>query len=407
MAPDASYARTVSGWAAHLRAGGATPWAAWLESGHDGAPEVEILVPLPDAVHLELLRRINLAAGAGERPLPGLADRVLTTASPGRGLVDVPLPWPAEGRRFGTPPIDPAQLPVEELLRLASGVLAHLLSEVAPPSPREARARRPLPWRRRFHLHGAPGTTAAIREGLLEQGFVESDRRTTHVVIALPVDVMVAEHWASTVRAGGILKWRTLWRRAQKATRLPAAVDAPTIAGHLHGRPRDRVHVVVAQDAERAAELVARVLGGRPAVRTSGMDLAAYDLVRRVNRLTAMTHGTEHVREHARALLDTLEQVAGAQAAPAVGPPVPTPLAPRFALPWARTVAATTAQELRAAGYPVHGDPAALAPTDHRLPGTVDRGRTLELAVAACARLWDLTHPRLGGGRHKEGGGQP
>ena len=66
----------------------------------------------------------------GSTDLGGLADRVLATAAPGRGLLDVPLPWPDAPRRFGTPPMDPAQLPEEELIRLAVGVLAHLLPDV-------------------------------------------------------------------------------------------------------------------------------------------------------------------------------------------------------------------------------------------------------------------------------------
>ena len=45
---------------------------------------------------------------------------------------------------------------------------------------------------------------------------------------------------------------------------------------------------------------------------------------------------------------------------------------------------------IRRAGYAVHGELDALTPTDHRLPGTVDRGRTLELAVTACLRSWHL-----------------
>jgi hypothetical protein len=57
---------------------------------------------------------------------------------------------------------------------------------------------------------------------------------------------------------------------------------------------------------------------------------------------------------------------------------------------WAQEQAASTAEGIRRAGYAVHGELDALTPTDHRLPGTVDRGRTLELAVTACLRSWHL-----------------
>lgn len=407
MRTDPSYARAVSAWTAHLRAGGATPWAAWLESAGHRATEAPVLAPLPDAAHLELVRRLNLAAGPGTSRPAGLADRVLATGSPGRGLVEVPLPWPTDGPRFGTPAVDPALLPVEELIRLATGVLAHLLPGVPSAPPPHLRSPWPLPWRRRFRLHGAPLTVDTVRRSLLAQGFVESDRRTTHVVIGLPVDAMVAEHWASTVRAGGILKWRTVWRRAQAAGRLPRPVDVTSIAARLEGRPGEQVHVVLAQDAERAAELVARVLGAREVAGRQGVDLARCDLLRRVNRLTAMTQGPDRVPELAQVLLGMLEDTASAADAPGTtGAPVPPPLVPRAALPWARAVATTAAEELRESGYAVHGEPDALAPTDHRLSGTVDRERTLALALAACLRTWDLTHRRLGDGHLKEGGGQ-
>ena len=55
---------------------------------------------------------------------------MLTTAAPGRGRVDVPLSWPSadqDSPRFGTPPIEPDEVPGDELVRLAVGVLARQL----------------------------------------------------------------------------------------------------------------------------------------------------------------------------------------------------------------------------------------------------------------------------------------
>jgi hypothetical protein len=390
---DHSYEQAVSAWAAHLRAGGTTPWSVWREHPvQDAEPAADpLLRPLPDAIHLELVRRINLAAGPEPRDVAGLADRVLATASPGRGLLDVPLPWPAAPRRFGTPPVDPAQLPEDELIRLAVGVLAHALPDVPRPGPEALPSRWPAPWRRRFRLHGSPGTVAALRRGLLAQGLVETDWRPTHVVIARPVEVMMAEHWAGTVRDGGILKWSTLWRRAQAAGRLPAPIDVTAIAsrlegrleGRLGGRRREPLHVVVARDVEEAAAWTADVLGALPVEVHGTSDSALSDLLRRLNRLTALTQGPGRVRDLARTLVATLEP----DSAPRETSTLVTPPA---SLTWADEVAATTAEKLRHAGYAVHGDPESLAPTPHRLSGTVDRERTLELAVAACLRSWHL-----------------
>ncbi len=387
------YERAVSAWAAHLRSGGTTTWADRQRSGpaDDGLERVGTgpARPLPDAIHLELLRRINLAAAAADGTatgLPDLADRVLATPAPGRGLVDVPLPWPASPRAFGTPAVDPERLPAEELVRLGVGVLAHLLPEVPTPAPEQPRALWPLPWRPRFRLHGSPETVASVRTSLLAQGHVETDWRPTHVVIARPVEVMMAEHWSTAVRNGGILKWSTTWRRAQAAGRLPAPIDVTTIAARLEGRRREPLHVVVARDADRAAALAATVLRARPAEIESNGDASIADLLRRLNRLTALIHGPSRTGDIARTLVVLLGETPLEDGSPGE----PTLVTPPPALAWARQVAAATAAELTRAGYPVHGDPDDLAPAEHHLPGTVDRERTLELAVTAILRAWHL-----------------
>ncbi|MET0839114.1 MAG: hypothetical protein ABWY19_10060 [Marmoricola sp.] len=372
----ASYDEAVAGWADHLRSGGTTTWSAWLAQPRPTAPAAG---PRPDAVHLELVRRLNLAAG---QPVPGLADRVLATASPGRGLVDVPLVWPAARRTYGSPAMDPEQLPEEELIRLAVGVVVHLLPGLPRPAARVPAQPWPWPWRRRFQLHGSPITADGLRRGLLERGLVDTDWRPTHVVVARPVEVMMAEHWAGNARNGGILKWSTLWRRVLAAGRLPRPVDVVSIADRLAGREREPLHVVVARDAQVAAETTARLLGTQPFVLHGTADLARTDLQRRVNRLTALTAGAESVKDLAARLASVL-----AQGDLVPDPPRP-PVVPPGAEDWARDQAARTAAHLRAAGYAVHGNPDELLPADHRHPGTVDRTRTLDLALAACLRTW-------------------
>lgn len=382
-----SYGDAVSAWADHLRAGGTKPWTTWQPEGQRNGLLVD--GPLPDAIHLELVRRVNLAAGPDAHALRGLADRVFATASPGRGMLDVPLPWPSEPRRFGTPAMDPSGLPEEELVRLGVGVLAHLLPDLHPPTRVPRRARWPTPWRRRFRLHGAPATVAAVRRGLLAQGYVESDWRPTHVVIGRPVEVMMAEHWAEAVRNGGILKWSTTWRRAQAAGRLPDSIDLTGIAERLRDRRREPLHVVVARDADRAADLATAVLGARPVPLRSSGDAALSDLLRRLNRLSGLTQGPARVRDVARTLVAVLEQDRGDAVTHSAGEtPSIVPSTPPASLPWAHEVAAASAATLRGAGYAVHGDPDALAPTDHRLSGTIDREHTLELAVTGLLRTW-------------------
>jgi hypothetical protein len=336
-------------------------------------------------VHLELVRRLNQAAGD---PVPALADLVLTTASPGRGLVEVPLPWPGEARRFGSPAVDPGSLPEEELIRLASGVLLRLVPGVPEPARPARPGTRPVPWRRRFRLHGTPGTVAEVRRGLLAQGLVETDWWPTHVVLAGPVDAMMAEHWAANARTGGIRKWSTLWRRQLAVGGLPRSIDAVALAQELVGRKREPVHVVVARDRQEAAEQTASVLRAQPFVTTGAVDPAATDLHRRVNRLTALIEGRPQYQDLASRLAAVLDAVAL--------PGEPQRLAvPREALPWAREQAAGMARGLSADGYAVHGDPDHLSPTDHGGAGTVDRTRTLALAVAACVRAWRLQEGAL------------
>ena len=166
------------------RLGGAPPRRRYDDRGQPGASSRQPTVadpsrPDPTPSHLELVRRLNLAAGASG--CPGWPTCVLATPSPGSRPVDVPLPWPGRRTpRFGSPAIDPAQLPEEELIRLAVGVLARLLPGVPRPAGTPELTRRwPVPWRRRFRLHGSPGTVAAVRRGLLAQGLVETDWRPT------------------------------------------------------------------------------------------------------------------------------------------------------------------------------------------------------------------------------------
>ncbi|MBO0842803.1 MAG: hypothetical protein J2O46_06435, partial [Nocardioides sp.] len=68
------------GWAAHLRAGGSTPWAEWSEPAEMTRPPRGVR-RLPGAEVLELLRRLNESGQVSQE----LVERILTTTAPGRG----------------------------------------------------------------------------------------------------------------------------------------------------------------------------------------------------------------------------------------------------------------------------------------------------------------------------------
>jgi hypothetical protein len=308
-------------------------------------------------------------------------------------MVDPPLPWPEEPRRFGTPAVEPDLLPVEELVRLAVGVLARLVPGLPPATQADRPPRWPFPWRRRVRLHGSPSTAAAVRTMLLDQGVVETDWRPVHLVVARPVEVMMAEHWAAAARAGGILKWSTLWRRAVAADRLPGSIDVARVAERLDGRPHEPVHVLVAHDVQHVAALAADVLGAHEVALDQGGRLAQTDLLRRLNRLLALTAGPGEVRDlTARLLAHGLDDSV-------VGGPPQAPFVPAPARPWAEEVAARTADRLSAAGYAVRGDLTSLAPLGPPAAAgeTVDHARTLDLALAACVRSWQEQRDRQEG----------
>ena len=106
---DREHEARAWGWVAHLRDGGTTPWSAW--GSRAGADEQSGRY-LPGAQQLELLRRLNLPppavprarrAGAG-RECPG------PRAGPTSGSSAC-----SRSRRFGPPPVDPGELPADEL----------------------------------------------------------------------------------------------------------------------------------------------------------------------------------------------------------------------------------------------------------------------------------------------------
>jgi hypothetical protein len=378
------YEARVRAWAGLLRAGSSQTWDDFLASDDGGAAPLGAEVPLPGAAQLELVRR--LAASAGQlADFERLADVVLTTAGPGRGLVDVPLPWPGvsdDGVRIGTPPVAPDRLTADELLRVAAGVLARLLSAGPPPPPGQ-RPRRWRPRRRGFALLGAPSTVGTVRAALLDQGLREGGSRTTWFVLGGPLEQLMAERWAARVRAGAGLRWQRIWRTAAANDRLPPGIALPTIAAHLAEElTPSRVHVVLGADVNETLVRVGEVLGVSLSPVPVRHDVLATDLLRRVNPVLGLAVG-EPAR---RTLVDTVwPEIAADDGSAPLG-------APAAQLDWAVGAGERMAGALSGGGYAVHGDPALVVPT--RRPGvrrSPDPDDVLAHALVVLVRAWRRT----------------
>ena len=113
---------------------------------------------LPGAQQLELLRRLNQQ----QLPTPELAERVLAASAPGRGRPDLGLVGVLPESAFGPPPVDPADLPPDELVRVATALIAE--DTVAAGDPLEPGTPRLL--RRRYRVMGDPEQAVTLRDTL-------------------------------------------------------------------------------------------------------------------------------------------------------------------------------------------------------------------------------------------------
>lgn len=231
---------------------------------------------VPGAAQVELARRLQERWDG-----PGfgvLEHRVLARESPGRGLA--PLP-------------DGADVPIEELVRLGSGLLADLAVE-ATPVPSQA---------------GRPS------------------RRASRLVLAPSLDRLLLDAWSARVQLGSGVRWRRFVQLRQVRDELPLRADVLARAARV-GPRRVKVYVGAAADSKAAP------LNGE-----------SLDLLRRVNPLLDL-HVPERQRESTRA--NAVRLLSG-------GPErlLPVPTRNRD---WVRGHARRIAEGLTAGGYSVVGD---------------------------------------------------
>ncbi|GAA4704334.1 hypothetical protein [Nocardioides conyzicola] len=345
--------RRAWGWTAHLRDGGTTPWRDWTAEGVARGRH------LPGAQQLELLRRLNESGRVPER----LATRVLEASAPGRGRADLELLGSVERLAFGPPPVDPADLDADELLRVAAGLLAEDVHAAGVPEPAVGR---PRPWRTRYRLLGDPVLADPRRADLVARGRPPGGRTELVLVLGTDLGQMLVDAWTARSLGSGALPWTDWVRRRATLDLLPDRVDLPRLARSSAERVGVR-RVRIVLDLETLPRLVGvrRPLASAPALSADAVELA-----RRTGQVLALLA----VPDEQRALLR------GVLLPRLVAHPGPALTLPARHVGWARGRARSMRDELVRAGYPVHGDPDALLPVDR--PGVPEPSDAGVLALA-------------------------
>ncbi|WP_028661344.1 hypothetical protein [Nocardioides insulae] len=341
------------GWVAHLREGGTTPWRTWLGTGGDGSDRGRYL---PGAQQLELLRRLNEVG----RPGPDLAGRVLAASAPGRGRPDRELLGAAPATGFGLPPVDPEELPVQELMRVATSLLAEDVANADVPPLEQGLLR---PWRRRSYLGGDPWLIAPMRDHLLVRGRPQGGRRPIAVLVGRDLPGMLADAWTARCFDDGVAPWGEWMSGVMRRRALPPRANLLARARWWAERVgHDRVHVVLDRG------LVPGVLGlHRPLPLAPRVSVDAADLARRLVPVLGLLAPPAHREDLLRRGLAPRLATYGGQR-------------PGFSsdqLAWLETAARRQRDGLLVAGYAVHGDPDVLVPpTDERAGLTTGAGPT-------------------------------
>jgi hypothetical protein len=347
--------RRAWGWVHHLRDGGTTPWSAWIDPGTPLAPVV------PGAQQLELLRRLNLTGPVS----PVLVDRVLEASAVGRGQPDLELVGAVEETPFGPRPVDPSDVPLGELLRVATAVLTE--DVVAAGLPQRRRSPRARPWRTRYRLVGDPELVGPVRAEMVARGRPPGGRDARVVVLGADLGRLLADAWTARCFDLGARSWRAWVRRIEEHDRLPGRTDVAMVAAHWARKVgRDRVHVVLDPGA------LPDLLGVRHPIELPVAPAAEVpDLGRRIAGVLGLhVPADERTALLRRTLRPWLEDAPG------------LPLGvPAEQLDWVRAHAERIGRRIRDAGYAVHGEPDALQPGGRVTVEAPSDAATLDLAL--------------------------
>jgi hypothetical protein len=396
------YDSAVWTWSQHLRHGGSTPWARWRSGTHEEEPPPGWSPP--GAAQLEVVRRAALRPDTNADVLAALADVVLSRSGPGRGRAWQPVDWPgAAARAFGAPAVDPADVPVPELLRVATGALTELALRPGDADPAIAVPRRRglLTRTPAFELAGSPVTTSAVRRELASRGHVEGGRRPTVVLLVEPLDQALAQVWSARVQRGAPVRWSGFVDRWAGRRDLPPSADVAAIAAVWADRVgADHVHVVPApasvDEAVRSTTAAIGLRPGRPGnagpARWWDLSPAAVDALRRVNsvlNVRVAEQRADRARNRAREAL-----AASSRTRPGATPDLHRWTVPDAHRDWVDTRAQRLADDLSHRGYAVHGRLDRVVPGVAGLP-TQPRGTdVLDLLLGACLhRLSPSTEP--------------
>jgi hypothetical protein len=352
------------GWVAHLRDGGTTAWSAW---GSGAGADEQFGRYLPGAQQLELLRRLNQQ----QLPSPELAERVLSASAPGRGRPDLGLVGVLPASAFGPPPVDPSALPADELVRVATALIAEdVVAAGDPLAPRQPRV-----LRRRYRLLGDPEVVTPLRDALVADGRPPGGRRGTVVVAGSDLGSMLVHLWTARSLGAGVRPWPDWLRLEQRRAEVPQRID-------LASRAADwvtRVGVDRVQGVFDHPRLVARLVGRRRRAATvPPLSADAVELARR----TAPVVGTLATPERRTALMwHRLRPVLASYPGPALR-------LPQRHRPWIVETTAELRRRLAAGNYAVHG--VLRDPVEQRGAGMPDDERVLDLAIRV------LLGPRIG-----------